>query len=128
MHLVVRLGLLPDVLHAGLSREELTVGQQELWMKAAVLGCAKRRAGTRLALAATLLAALLLAVLCHGVAAAPDDPNAANRPSAIAPPAAGWVCTNGSDGQPDASRTRPRAPKSRTRSRTPTAGERGKSA
>ena len=94
MHLVVRLGLLPDVLHAGLSREELTVRQQELWMnfiqsslKAAVLGCAKRRAGTRLALAATLLAALLLAVLCHGVAAAPDDPNAANRPSAIAPPA-----------------------------------------
>ena len=41
---------------------------------------------------------------------------------------AGWVLGNGTDGNPDASRTRPRAPKSRTRSRTPTAGGRGMSA
>ena len=34
----------------------------------------------------------------------------------------GWVLGNGTDGNPDASRTRPRAPESRTRSRTPTAG------
>ena len=34
----------------------------------------------------------------------------------------GWVLGNGTDGNPDASRTRPRALESRTRSRTPTAG------
>ena len=33
-----------------------------------------------------------------------------------------WVLGNGTDGQPDASRMRPRTPNSRTRRRTPTAG------
>ena len=46
----------------------------------------------------------------------------------VTDPTLTWVLGNGTDGNPDASRTRPRAPKSRTRSRTATAGERGMSA
>ena len=50
----------------------------------------------------------------------------ASRPGGAAAPLGqstwAWVLGNGTDGNPDASRTRPRAPESRTRSRTPTAG------
>ena len=37
LQLVVRLGLLPDVLGAGLRAEDLTTAQQELWVQATVI-------------------------------------------------------------------------------------------
>lgn len=45
MHLVLQLGLMPDVMRAGLRAQELTAAQQELWASAAVIAGRAEDAG-----------------------------------------------------------------------------------